>query len=379
MNYGRQSISKEDIESVLKVLKSDFLTTGPKVSEFEEKFAAYVGAKFAVAVSSGTAALHLAYRAAGIGEGDEIIMSPMTFAATANAALYCGAKPVFVDIDDNGLIDENKISDSIYDRSKAIVPVHFAGFPCNMEAIKKIADDEGLIVIEDACHALGARYKDSMIGDCKYSDMAVFSLHPVKNITTGEGGVITTNSRELYEKLKVLRNHGIVTDQNKFKNKSQGPWYHEIQELGYNYRLTDLQCALGISQLKRIEEFLEARKEIAQKYDEAFKNLDRIQVLTTSNDKSSANHLYIIKLKDPKNRLEMYNHLKKDGINCQVHYLPVYLHPIYEDMGYESGLCPKAEDFYARILSIPIYVDLDSKDQEKVIKKILKDFEGGIE
>lgn len=239
--YGRQTIDEDDIEAVAETLESDFLTTGPKVKEFEEKFASYVGAKYAVVASSGTAALHLACLAAGLQEGQELITSPMTFAASANCALYCGAKPVFCDINlENGLIDENLIEEKINPKTKIIIPVHYAGLPCEMEKIKEIANKHNIIVIEDACHALGAKYKNSKIGDCAHSDMAVFSFHPVKHITTGEGGMITTNSEELYKKLLLFRTHGITKDADRIDNKENGSWFYEMQELGYNYRITDI-------------------------------------------------------------------------------------------------------------------------------------------
>ena len=270
--YGKQSIDKSDTKAVVDVLNSEFLTTGPKINEFEKSFARFVGAKYAIAVSNGTAALHQACLAAGLKNGDELITSPMTFAASANCALYCRAKPVFVDIKENGLIDENLIEEKITSRTKIIIPVHLGGLPCDLKRIKTIAKKHKLIVIEDACHALGSKYKNTKIGDCKYSDMAIFSFHPVKHITTGEGGMITTNSKILYEKLLLLRSHGITKDPTKFVNKCDDPWYCEMQDLGFNYRITDFQCALGISQLKKVKEFIKRRIEIAKTYDKEFIN-----------------------------------------------------------------------------------------------------------
>ena len=363
--YGKQSLDEEDIKEVIEVLRSDFLTTGPKIDEFEEKFANYVGSKYAVVVSSGTAALHLACLTAGLKKDDELITSPNTFVASSNCALYCGAKPVFVDVNDQGLINESEIETKINNRTKIIIPVHYSGLPCNMERIREIATKHNLVIIADASHALGARYKGSIIGDCKYSDMTIFSFHPVKHITTGEGGMITTNSKELYEKLRMLRTHGITKNLDKCKNEPDGLWYYEMQFLGFNYRITDLQCALGISQLDKIDYFIEERKKIAQRYDQSFKDMN---IETIKGD--SVYHLYIIKCKDAKERLELFNYLREKGILCQVHYIPVYWQPYYQKLGYKKGICPKAERFYERIISLPIYPRLTGEEQLRVIKEI---------
>ncbi len=374
--YGKQTIDQNDIEAVLQTLESDFLTTGPKVQEFEEKFAKYVGAEYAVAVSSGTTALHLTCLAVGLKEKEELITSPMTFAASANCALYCGAKPIFVDIkEENGLIDEERIEEKITEKTKIIIPVHYSGLSCEMKKIKEIADKHNLVVVEDACHALGAEYKGSKIGDCRYSDMAVFSFHPVKHITTGEGGIITTNSKKIYEKLLSLRSHGMVREEEKLVNKKDGPWYHEMQELGYNYRITDIQCALGISQLGKIDEFVNKRRAIAEKYDKELGKLENLEIIQESEDKKNAYHLYVIKVKDKNTRLELFNYLKEREIFCQVHYIPVYRHPYYENLGYEKGICPQAEKFYEKIISIPIYPELKDEEQEKVIIEIKRFYE----
>lgn len=373
--YGKQTIDEEDIKEVVATLRSDFLTCGPKVKEFEEKFANYVGAKYAVAVSNGTAALHLACLAANLKKDEELITSPMTFAASANCALYCGAKPVFVDINTQGLIDENQIDGKINSKTKIILPVHYSGLICNLEMIQQIAKKHNLIVIEDACHTLGGRYKESKIGDCQYSDMACFSFHPVKHITTGEGGMIATNSKNFYEKLVKLRNHGITKDPNSLVNLNDGPWYHEMQDLGFNYRITDIQCALGISQLRKIDSFISKRREIAGRYNSAFKEGKMIEFLRENSDQLNPYHLYIIKVKDKETRLNLFNHLQTNSIHCQVHYLPVYLHPYYQNLGYQKGLCPKAEEFYEKIISLPIYPRLTVTEQEFVIKTI-KEFFG---
>lgn len=368
--YGKQTIDEDDINSVIETLKSSWLTTGPKVKEFEEKFATRVKSKYAIVVSSGTAALHLACLAAGLGKTDELITSPISFAASANCALYCNAKPVFVDIKDNGLINEKLIEEQITSKTKILIPVHYTGNVCNMNRIKQIADKYNLKVIEDACHALGSEFYDTTVGACSYSDMTVFSFHPVKHITTGEGGMITTNSKELYEKLIKLRNHGITKEPSKLFNSSQEPWYHEIQELGYNYRLTDFQCALGINQLEKLDDFIKRRRKIAKKYDSAFHDIDSIETLEIETKVKSSYHLYVIKVNDSKTRLDLFNNLQKNGIICQVHYIPVYYHPYYQSLGYNKGLCPEAEKFYERIISIPLYPQLDKEQQEHIIKII---------
>lgn len=369
--YGKQTIDRKDIKAVIDVLNSDFLTTGPTIKIFEDKFAKFVNAKYAVAVSSGTAALHLACLAANLKKGDELITSPMTFAASANCALYCGAKPIFVDInEENGLINENLIEKKITSRTKIIVPVHYGGLPCNMKKIRLIAKKNKLIVIEDACHALGSLYQGTKIGDCTYSDMSVFSFHPVKHITTGEGGMITTNSRIFYERLLVLRTHGIIKIPSELQNKQEGEWFYEMQMLGYNYRLTDIQCALGISQLKKINKYIKKRLSIARTYNNIFSKMDEIELLKPDKNSKNAYHLYIIKVKDKIVRLDLFNYLKKRDIYCQVHYIPVYLHPYYRMMGYKKGICPIAERFYNRIISIPIYPSLNEIEQKSVIQSI---------
>lgn len=371
--YGRQTIDIADLKAVSAVLSSDFLTTGPKVKEFEDKFAHFVGAKYAVAVSNGTAALHLACLASDLKKGQELITSPITFAASANCALYCEAKPIFVDVKENGLIDEKLIEKKITSKTRIIIPVHLGGLPCEMKKIHSIAKRHKLIVIEDACHALGSKYLGTKIGDCKYSDMAIFSFHPVKHITTGEGGMITTNSEDLYQRLLLLRTHGITKDSDSLLNKDEGPWFYEMQELGFNYRITDFQCALGISQLSKVGKFINKRIAIARTYDKAFSKVDAVEINKIQNDRINAYHLYIIKVKDKKTRLFIFNFLREKGIFCQVHYIPVYWHPYYQKLGYKKGICPKAERFYERIISIPIYPTLSNNEQMRVIKYI-KDF-----
>ena len=373
--YGKQTLNQEDINAVVEVLKSDFLTCGPKIKEFEEKFAEYIESKYAIAVSSGTAALHLSCLAVDLAELDELITSPITFVASANCALYCGAKPVFADVDNNGLILVDKIKEKINSNTKIIIPVHYTGLPCDMSEIKKLADENNLIVIEDASHALGAKYKESKIGSCKYSDMTIFSFHPVKHITSGEGGMITTNSKKLYDKLILLRSHGITKSFENLINKNPEPWYHEMQVLGFNYRITDIQCALGISQLNKIDEFIHKRRQLAQRYDSAFQNNKNIELIKENNFQINVYHLYVIKVSDSKTRLALFNYLKEQNIICQVHYIPVYWQPYYEKLGYKRKLCVNAEAFYDRILTIPLYPALSFEDQDVIIEKINEFFD----
>lgn len=366
--YGRQNINEDDINAVVEVLKSDFLTTGPKIAEFEEKFADYVGAKYAVAVSNGTAALHIACLAAGLKEGDEVITTPITFAASANCALYCGAKPVFADIDSVTYnIDYREIEKHITSRTKAIIPVHYTGQPCDMDEIHKIAEKYNLFVIEDAAHAVGAEYKGRKIGSL--SDMTEFSFHPVKHITCGEGGIVTTNNEKLYEKLKLYRTHGITRNTAEM-SRQDGPWYYEQIDLGFNYRITDFQAALGISQLSRVDLFLKRRREIAARYDEAFKNVPGITIPSQMEGTRSAYHLYVIRV-DKKIRHELFEYLRACNIGVNVHYIPVYTFPYYREHGYMNVKCANAEELYSSIISLPIFYDLTDAEQDYVIDKII--------
>ncbi len=367
--YGRQTIDEADIEAVVKVLKSDFLTTGPVIEEFERRVAEYTGTKYAVAIANGTAALHAACFAAGIGEGDEVITSPITFAASANCALYCGATPVFADIDPKTYnIDPQDIERKITERTKAIIPVHFTGQPCDMDEIHAIAKKHGLMVIEDGAHALGAEYKGAKIGGL--SDMTEFSFHPVKHITTGEGGMILTNNEELYERLKLFRTHGITRDV-RFMEKNDGPWYYEQIDLGYNYRITDFQCALGISQMDKLPGFLARRREIARIYDEAFAGKVNIEIPFQKEGCTNAYHLYVIRVKNGK-RKEVFEQLRGAGIGVNVHYIPVYKHPYYQKHGYDNVCCPNAEAYYNECISIPMYPGLTAEEQQYVIEKVME-------
>lgn len=376
--YGHQSIYQDDIKEAVKVLKSDWITQGSKIEEFQRALCDYTGAKYAVAVSSGTAALHIASLAAGIKAGDELITSPVTFVASANCALYCQAKPVFADVDYTTInIDPLEIKKKITRKTKAIIPVHFAGYPCDLTEISKIAKDNGLIVIEDAAHALGAEYRGSKIGSCRFSDMTIFSFHPVKSITTGEGGAVLTNSKVFFEKLLRLRNHGIEKNPKEFKNKSlaaSGEWYYEMQDLGFNYRITDFQSALGIGQLKKADKFIARRRKIAFLYKEAFAGIGKIILPQEKSIAKSAWHIFYIRLKNSSKRKPVFDKLRMAGIGVQVHYIPVYRHPYYCGLGYRSDLCLNAEKYYKSAITLPIYPKMDAVDISRVIettKKVL--------
>lgn len=365
----KTSINEQDIEAVVNVLKSDYLTTGPKIAEFERKVADYTGAKYAVAIANGTAALHAACYAAGIGEGDEVITTPITFAASSNCVLYCGGTPVFADINPETYnISSVDIERKITSKTKAIIAVHFTGQPCEMDQIHEIADKHNLIVIEDGAHALGAVYKGKRVGTL--SDMTTFSFHPVKHITTGEGGMILTDNPKLYERLKLFRTHGITREEN-LLTKNDGPWYYEQRDLGFNYRITDIQCALGTSQMDRLPGFLEKRKKIAEQYNEAFAGNNQIQLPYQKEGCDNAWHLYVIRVKNG-NRKEVFEKLRAAGIGVNVHYIPVYQHPYYRSHGYAQVVCPNAEEYYKECISLPMYPDLKEEEQEYVIKKVLE-------
>lgn len=372
--YARQSIDKDDIEAVIEVLRSDWLTTGPKVPEFESAISRYVGAKFAVAVCNGTAALHAAMFAMGIGPGDEVILPPMTFVSTANCIVFQGGTPVFSDIDpDSLLIDPALIEEKITPRTKAIIAVDYAGHPCDYDVLQNIAVKHGIYLVADACHALGARYKEKSVGSL--ADMTAFSFHPVKHITTGEGGIIVTDNEELAARLRLFRNHGISSD---FRQRDeQNSWFYEMLELGYNYRITDFQCALGLSQLKKLQSFIENRRRIAARYDSAFASVPAIQPLTVQKDVLHAYHLYVIKLNSEVlgfSRNELFHKLRNRGIGANVHYIPVHLHPYYrKHFKTHANLCPVAEKAYEQILSIPLYPGMTDKDIQIVINAIIEE------
>ena len=365
--YSRQWIEEDDIQAVVETLRSDFLTTGPKVAEFEKNLAEYVGAKYAVAVSNGTAALHVACLAAGIGEGDEVITTPLTFAASSNCVLYCGGRTVFADIDPRTYdIDPEDVRRKITEKTKAIIPVHLSGQPCDLDAIHKIAEEYGLLVIEDAAHAIGAEYKGQKIGGL--SDMTVFSFHPVKHVTTGEGGAVTTNSEELYQRLMLFRTHGITRNPD-LMTENQGGWYYQQLDLGYNYRITDFQCALGISQLKKVDRSVARRREIAARYDEAFKDVPGLIIPYQVPDGKNSYHLYILQFTDV-DRKAAYDRLQAAGIHVNVHYIPTYTFPYYRTHGYADTCCPNAEAVYRNILSIPMYYGLTDEQVEYVIENV---------
>lgn len=367
--YGRQSLDEADIQAVVQVLKSDYLTTGPMVAEFERRVAEYVGAKYAVAVSNGTAALHVACLAAGIQAGDEVITSPITFAASANCVLYCGGTPVFADIDAESYnISPEEIEKNITENTRAMIPVHYTGQPCDMEEIHRIARKHHLLVIEDAAHALGAEYQGKKIGSL--SDMTCFSFHPVKPITTGEGGMITTNDEGLYKKLLLFRSHGITREE-EFLSENQGGWYYEQVALGYNYRITDIGCALGNSQLDKLDVFVERRREIAGRYEEAFAGCEGIKTPVQREGCRSGWHLYMIQVLKG-DRKDVFDKLRQAGIGVNVHYIPVYHHPYYQKNGYRDIHCREAEKFYERAISLPIFPDLTREQQDYVIEQVLK-------
>ena len=393
--YGRQSIDDADIEAVVKVLKSDYLTTGPAVAAFEKKVADYVGAKYAVAVSNGTAALHVACLAAGIGAGDEVVTTPITFAASANCVLYCGGTPVFADIDpDTYNISPVELERKITSRTKAIIPVHYTGQPCDMDAILEIAHKHDLLVIEDGAHALGASYKGKKIGSI--ADMTCFSFHPVKPVTTGEGGMIVTDNEELYRKLVLYRSHGITRDNDMMQQyedqlrqstdpalqeaadmlrgdvTNPGGWYYQQLELGYNYRITDIACALGASQMDKLDRFLERRRQIAGKYDEAFADIQQIKTPWQQEGCQSGWHLYMIQTME-RSRREVFDGLRQAGIGVNVHYIPVYRHPYYQRNGYAGVHCLNAEAFYERAVSLPIFPGLTGSQQDYVIEHVIKE------
>ena len=397
--YGRQNITEEDIQAVVETLKSDFLTQGPRIAEFEEGFASYVGSKFAVAVSNGTAALHLCALALNVKPGDKVITTPITFAASANCVRYCGGEVVFADIDPKTyLLDINKVRQLIESSPKGtysgIIPVDFAGRAVDLEAFNKLADDYDLWIIEDSCHAPGGFFNDSkkqkqLCGNGNFADLAIFSFHPVKHIASGEGGMITTNDEKLYDKLLQLRTHGIVKDEKRYKNtpdfanglnesqystpitQDYPQWYMEMQDLGYNCRLTDFQAALGNSQLKRADERIEKRRALAAKYQDAFENKNFIKGQSGVIE-GHAYHLYILEVE---NRLGLYNYLRKNKIFAQIHYIPCHLMPYYRSLGWQEGDLPIAEQYYKNCISLPMFPTLTEEEQDFVIEKILEFYE----
>jgi UDP-4-amino-4,6-dideoxy-N-acetyl-beta-L-altrosamine transaminase len=385
--YGKQNITQADIDAVAEVLRADYLTQGPKIKEFEDAFASYVDAKYAVAVSNGTAALHLCALALNVSEGQKVITTPITFAASANCVRYCGGEVVFGDIDpETYLLDINSVRKLLEASPKGtysgIIPVDFAGRAVDLEAYRKLANEYGLWIIEDACHAPGGSFiksngQESKCGSGEFANLAIFSFHPVKHIASGEGGMITTNDESLYDKLRALRTHGIVKDDKLYNNsmdfaagsenaKSYPSWYMEMQELGYNYRLTDFQAALGLSQLERVHEGIKRRREIATKYEKAFKNKDFIKG-QSGVVAGHAYHLYVIEVED---RLGLYNYLRENHVYAQIHYIPCHLMPYYRDLGWREGDRLNAENYYRHCISLPMYPTLSGEEQMSVIKLI---------
>ena len=372
--YGHQYIDDADIQAVVDVLKSDYLTCGPKIGELEQKLCEVTGAKYAVVCSNGTAALHIAAMAAGVGEGDEVITTPITFAASANCALYCGARPVFADIDPETYnIDPAKVEAAITPRTKAVVAVDYTGQSVALDPLRKICREHGLFLIEDGAHVIGTKYKGQPNGSL--SDMTTLSFHPVKTVTGGEGGAVLTNDETLYRKLVLCRAHGITRDPSLMEHEPDGPWYYEMIDLGYNYRMTDMQAALIISQLDKLERFSARRKEIVAKYNEAFAKLPQIVVQKEIPESDTTRHLYILRL-DPDrlkiDRKRFFEALAAENVCCNVHYIPTYYFPYYEKLGYKRGLCPNAEKLYAEIISLPLYYAMSDEDVESVIEAVTK-------
>ena len=374
LSYGRQYIDEEDIQAVADTLRSDYLTCGPRITQLEEKLCEVTGAKYCVAVSNGTAALHIAAIAAGIKEGDEVITTPITFAASANCALYCGARPVFADINpDTYNIDPASIRKCITDKTKAVVAVDFTGQAVELDEIRAICKEHNLILIEDAAHSIGTRYNGQPIGSI--ADMTTFSFHPVKTVTAGEGGAVTTNDPVLYQKLLLAHAHGITRDRSQMVHPTDDPWYNEQVNLGYNYRMTEFQAALLMSQLKKLEAFSKRRKEIVKMYDEAFSKLPEVKVQKEIPESDTTRHLYILQLDDRMlscTRREFFDALHAENIYSQVHYLPVYWHSHYENLGYPKGICPNAEHYYQQSMSLPLYYSLTDEDVKDVIHAVEK-------
>ncbi len=374
LSYGRQFIDEQDIRAVSDTLKSDYLTCGPQVTQLEEKLCAITGARYCVAVSNGTAALHIAALAAGIGPGDEVITTPITFAASANCALYCGAKPVFADINPETYnIDPASIRACVTPRTKAVVAVDFTGQATELDEIRAICREHGLTLIEDAAHSIGTRYRGQPVGSL--ADMTTFSFHPVKTVTAGEGGAVTTNDRALYDKLVLLHAHGITRDRSQMEHPTDDPWYNEQVAYGYNYRLTEIQAALLISQLDKLDLFSRRRREIVARYDTAFSRIPQLQVQREIPESETTRHLYILRLRLETlrcTRREFFDALGAEGIHSQVHYMPVYWHSHYEHLGYRKGLCPEAERYYQEVMSLPLYYSLTDQDVDDVIHIVEK-------
>lgn len=371
--YGRQWLDEEDRQAVLDALHSDFITQGPKIGEFEQAVAAYVGARHAVAFSNGTAALHGACFAANIGEGDEVITTPITFAASSNCVLYAGATPVFADIDPKTYnLDPSAVRDKITPRTRAVIAVDYTGQPVDVDAFRRLCEEHRLVLIQDAAHSLGASWNGAKIGSL--ADMTMFSFHPVKHITTGEGGLIVTDNDEYANRLRLFRSHGITKNPDELEQQ-QGPWYHEMHELGYNYRMTDLQAALGVTQMRKLDAFVARRREIVERYNRAFADLQGVTVPHQLEGAESSWHLYVLRFDRTRfqgGRKAIFEALQAENIGVNVHYLPVYLHPYYRRLGYPQGLCPQAEDLYEEIVTLPLFPKMTDQDADDVIRAVRK-------
>lgn len=372
--YGHQYIDDADVKAVAEVLQSDAITCGPKVAALEKRLCALTGAKYAVACSNGTAALHIAAMAAGVGKGDELITTPITFAASANCGLYCGAKPVFADINPNTYnIDPKSVQEKITDKTRAVVAVDYTGQAVELDALLSICHEKDITLIEDAAHSIGTKYNGKPIGSI--ADLTTFSFHPVKTVTSGEGGAVLTNREDLYEKLLLYRSHGITKEQRFYQNESDGPWYYEQIDLGYNYRITDIQCALVLSQLDKLDMFSARRKEIVAQYNEAFSQIPELFVQQEIPASDTVRHLYILRIVPERltiDRKGFFEAMGAENICCNVHYIPVYWHPYYEKLGYEKGICPNAEKLYNEMMSLPLYYAMTDKDVESVIMAVRK-------
>ena len=372
--YGHQYLDEKDVQAVVEVLHSDYLTCGPRITELEQKLCELTGAKYAVVCSNDTAALHIACMAAGVSAGDEVITTPITFLASANCALYCGAKPVFADIDEETYnIDPKEIEKAMTPKTKAVVAVDYTGQVVDLDTIMETCHKQNVVVIEDAAHSIGTLYKGRPIGSI--ADMTTFSFHPVKTVTAGEGGAVLTDNEEYYKKLLLYRSHGMTRDQTQMTKESEGSWYYQMIDLGYNYRMTDMQAALLISQLEKLPMFSKRRKEIVARYNEAFSRIPELTLQQELEGSDSTRHLYILRIKPEKLRIDrrgFFDALAAENIMCNVHYIPIYLQPYYQEMGYPKGLCPRAEKLYSEMMSLPLYYAMTDQDVEDVITAVQK-------
>ena len=372
--YGHQYLDEKDVQAVVEVLHSDYLTCGPKITELEQKLCELTGAKYAVVCSNDTAALHIACMAAGVSAGDEVITTPITFLASANCALYCGAKPVFADIDEETYnIDPKEIEKALTPKTKAVVAVDYTGQVVDLDTIMETCHKQNVVVIEDAAHSIGTLYKGRPVGSI--ADMTTFSFHPVKTVTAGEGGAVLTDNEKYYKKLLLYRSHGMTRDQAQMTKESEGGWYYQMIDLGYNYRMTDMQAALLISQLEKLPMFSKRRKEIVARYNEAFSQIPELTVQQELEGSDTTRHLYILRIKPEKlniDRRGFFDALAAENIMCNVHYIPIYLQPYYQEMGYPKGLCPKAEKLYSEMMSLPLYYAMTDQDVEDVITAVQK-------